>query len=214
MIDPEDLASFLLGSLSKEWHNGEQYGLGKEEIEWKPPEPFGTHPCWSIIHQGLAVLTVPVPVPVLSRCPLLQYIHLSSLFSPILSHFPKDCVGAKRPPNALLLTRRRSGCAPGWQMKANVWTPSRPFLFTYLRFREEAGQSSTQKDGSSAACQPVGLENGANPPAEWFPRSQGPGLRQPNSEVDGGERSFRVNLHCKHGRPRELKCNSRSSRTE
>nr|XP_008118570.2 PREDICTED: uncharacterized protein LOC103280652 [Anolis carolinensis] len=70
-------------------------------------------------------------------------------------------------------------------------------------------------DGSSIACQPVGLENGANPPAEWFPRSQGPGLRQPNSEVDdGSERNFRVNLHCKHGRPRELKCNSRSSKAE
>ncbi|XP_062996532.1 transcription factor Gibbin [Elgaria multicarinata webbii] len=71
-----------------------------------------------------------------------------------------------------------------------------------------------QADGSSIACQPVGLENGANPPAEWFPRSQGSGLRQPNSEVDGGERNFRVNLHCKHGRPRELKCNSRSSKAE
>ncbi|XP_042295506.1 AT-hook DNA-binding motif-containing protein 1 [Sceloporus undulatus] len=69
-------------------------------------------------------------------------------------------------------------------------------------------------DGSSIACQPVGLENGANLTAEWFPRSQGPGLRQPNSEVDGSERNFRVNLHCKHGRPRELKCNSRSSKAE
>ncbi|KAJ6663378.1 hypothetical protein lerEdw1_009457, partial [Lerista edwardsae] len=69
-------------------------------------------------------------------------------------------------------------------------------------------------DGSSVACQPAGLENGANPPAEWFPRSQTSGLRQPNSEVDGSERNFKVNLHCKHARPRELKCNSRSSKTE
>ncbi|XP_072836174.2 transcription factor Gibbin isoform X1 [Pogona vitticeps] len=80
--------------------------------------------------------------------------------------------------------------------------------------QQQQQQQPPPADGSFAACQPVGLENGANPPAEWFPRSQGPGLRQPNSEVDGGERSFRVNLHCKHGRPRELKCNSRSSRTE
>ncbi|XP_034974164.1 transcription factor Gibbin [Zootoca vivipara] len=72
-----------------------------------------------------------------------------------------------------------------------------------------------QADGSSIACQPIGLENGANPPAEWFPRSQGPGLRQPNnSEADGSERNFRVNLHCKYGRPRELKCNSRNSKAE
>ncbi|XP_055561527.1 LOW QUALITY PROTEIN: transcription factor Gibbin [Falco cherrug] len=64
-------------------------------------------------------------------------------------------------------------------------------------------------DGSSVACQPVALENGASPPAEWFPRAQGSGPRQPGSDGDG--RSFRVNLHCKHPRPRELKCNSRSS---
>ncbi|XP_069659360.1 transcription factor Gibbin isoform X3 [Haliaeetus albicilla] len=64
-------------------------------------------------------------------------------------------------------------------------------------------------DGSSVACQPVALENGASPPAEWFPRTQGSGPRQPGSDGDG--RSFKVNLHCKHPRPRELKCNSRSS---
>ncbi|KAL7980446.1 hypothetical protein Chor_001600, partial [Crotalus horridus] len=57
-------------------------------------------------------------------------------------------------------------------------------------------------DGIASVCQPIGLENGANPPAEWFPRSQGPGLRPPNSEVDNSERNFRVNLHCKYGRPR------------
>ncbi|KAM6428329.1 transcription factor Gibbin isoform 5-T8 [Liasis olivaceus] len=71
-----------------------------------------------------------------------------------------------------------------------------------------------REDGIANACQPIGLENGANPPAEWFPRSQGPGLRQPNNEVDSSERNFRVNLHCKYGRPREFKCNSRSSKTE
>ncbi|XP_040507912.1 AT-hook DNA-binding motif-containing protein 1 isoform X3 [Gallus gallus] len=64
-------------------------------------------------------------------------------------------------------------------------------------------------DGSSVACQPGALENGASPPAEWFPCAQGP--RQPSSDGDGPERGFRVNLHCKHPRPRELKCNSRSS---
>ncbi|KAG8143180.1 hypothetical protein E2320_000441 [Naja naja] len=58
-----------------------------------------------------------------------------------------------------------------------------------------------KRNGISNACQPIGLENGANLPAEWFPRSQGPGLRPPNSEVDGSERNFRVNLHCKYGRP-------------
>ncbi|XP_071883639.1 transcription factor Gibbin isoform X2 [Anas platyrhynchos] len=67
-------------------------------------------------------------------------------------------------------------------------------------------------DGSSVACQPGALENGASPPAEWFPRAQGSGLRQPSSDGDGPDRSFKVNLHCKHPRPRELtKCNSRSS---
>lgn len=78
----------------------------------------------------------------------------------------------------------------------------------------QQNQQQPQADGSSIACQPVGLENGANPPAEWFPRTQSSGLRQPNSEVDSGERNFKVNLHCKHARPRELKCNSRSSKTE
>ncbi|XP_037237392.1 AT-hook DNA-binding motif-containing protein 1 isoform X1 [Falco rusticolus] len=70
-------------------------------------------------------------------------------------------------------------------------------------------QRERRRDGSSVACQPVALENGASPPAEWFPRAQGSGPRQPGSDGDG--RSFRVNLHCKHPRPRELKCNSRSS---
>lgn len=69
-------------------------------------------------------------------------------------------------------------------------------------------------DGSSLACQPIGLENGASPPAEWFQHAQGSGLHQPDSEADGGERNFKVNLHCKHSRPRELKCNSRSSKAE
>uniref|UniRef100_A0A8C8R6J4 AT-hook DNA binding motif containing 1 n=1 Tax=Pelusios castaneus TaxID=367368 RepID=A0A8C8R6J4_9SAUR len=69
-------------------------------------------------------------------------------------------------------------------------------------------------DGNSLACQPIGLENGASPPAEWFQRTQGSGLRQPNSEADGSERNFKVNLHCKHSRPRELKCNSRSTKAE
>ncbi|XP_053123726.1 transcription factor Gibbin isoform X2 [Hemicordylus capensis] len=77
-----------------------------------------------------------------------------------------------------------------------------------------AQQQQQQADGSSVACQPLGLENGANPPAEWLPRTQSSGLRQPNNEVEGGERTFKMNLHCKHGRPRELKCNSRSSKTE
>lgn len=64
-------------------------------------------------------------------------------------------------------------------------------------------------DGSSVACQPLALENGASPPAEWFPCAQGSGPRQPGS--DGDSRNFRVNLHCKHPRNRELKCSSRSS---
>ncbi|ETE68821.1 hypothetical protein L345_05381, partial [Ophiophagus hannah] len=67
--------------------------------------------------------------------------------------------------------------------------------------RGRSRQQLTELNGISNACQPIGLENGANPPAEWFPRSQGPGLRPPNSEVDGSERNFRVNLHCKYGRP-------------
>ncbi|XP_064381071.1 transcription factor Gibbin isoform X2 [Dromaius novaehollandiae] len=66
-------------------------------------------------------------------------------------------------------------------------------------------------DGSSVAGQPVGLENGASPPAERPPRAPGSGPRQPPCDGDGAPRSFRVNLHCKHPRPRELKCNSRSS---
>ncbi|XP_019367633.1 PREDICTED: AT-hook DNA-binding motif-containing protein 1 [Gavialis gangeticus] len=69
-------------------------------------------------------------------------------------------------------------------------------------------------DGSSVTCQPIGLENGASPPAEWFQRAQGSGPRQPGSEAEGGERSFKVNLYCKHSRPRELKCNSRSGKAE
>ncbi|CAM9783938.1 unnamed protein product [Bubo scandiacus] len=76
--------------------------------------------------------------------------------------------------------------------------------------QEGAGkQRERRRDGSSVACQPVALENGASPPAEWFPCAQGSGPRQPGSDGDG--RSFKVNLHCKHPRPRELKCNSRSS---
>uniref|UniRef100_A0A8D0B4F5 AT-hook DNA binding motif containing 1 n=1 Tax=Salvator merianae TaxID=96440 RepID=A0A8D0B4F5_SALMN len=80
--------------------------------------------------------------------------------------------------------------------------------------KEHQEQVNRRTDGSSITCQATGLENGANPPAEWFPRSQGPGLRQPHGEVEGSERSFRLNLHCKHGRTRELKCNSRSSKSE
>lgn len=57
----------------------------------------------------------------------------------------------------------------------------------------------SRADGSSVACQPLALENGASPPAEWF---QGSGPRQPGSDGDG--RSFRVNLHCKHPRNRYL----------
>lgn len=60
----------------------------------------------------------------------------------------------------------------------------------------------SRADGSSVACQPLALENGASPPAEWFPRAQGSGPRQPGS--DGDSRSFRVNLHCKHPRNRYL----------
>lgn len=61
----------------------------------------------------------------------------------------------------------------------------------------------SRADGSSVACQPLALENGASPPAEWFPRAQGSGPRQPGS--DGDSRSFRVNLHCKHPRNRYLR---------
>ncbi|KAG6932519.1 AT-hook DNA binding motif containing 1, partial [Chelydra serpentina] len=82
------------------------------------------------------------------------------------------------------------------------------------RAASEGPGAQQPADGSSLACQPIGLENGASPPAEWFQRAQGSGLRQPNSEADGGERNFKVNLHCKHSRPRELKCNSRSSKAE
>ncbi|XP_016159176.1 PREDICTED: LOW QUALITY PROTEIN: AT-hook DNA-binding motif-containing protein 1 [Ficedula albicollis] len=85
--------------------------------------------------------------------------------------------------------------------------PRRAVLPGEGRWADVRGLS--RADGSSVACQPLALENGASPPAEWFPRAQGSGPRQPGS--DGDSRSFRVNLHCKHPRNRELKCNSRSS---
>ncbi|XP_029474953.1 AT-hook DNA-binding motif-containing protein 1 [Rhinatrema bivittatum] len=74
-------------------------------------------------------------------------------------------------------------------------------------------QQQPQADGSCVACLPVGLENGGSQ-GEWFQRPQGSGTRQSNSDMDGGDRNFKVNLHYKHARPRELKCTIRSSKAD
>ncbi|XP_030073618.1 transcription factor Gibbin isoform X1 [Microcaecilia unicolor] len=74
-------------------------------------------------------------------------------------------------------------------------------------------QQQLEADGSCVACLPVGLENGGSQ-GEWFQRPQGSGTRQSNSDMDGGDRNFKVNLHYKHARPRELKCNIRSNKAD
>ncbi|XP_057258454.1 transcription factor Gibbin isoform X2 [Pezoporus wallicus] len=141
---------------------------------------------------------------------------------------------AERSGAAVPAAQRRG--ARGWARRAAGCAP--PLLSQPPQSRERqkvasgaegsgtpaAGQEAAPPDGRSlprragseglGAQQPadgssVALENGASPAAEWFPCTQGSGPCQPGS--DGDSRSFRVNLHCKHPRTRELKCNRRSS---